>query len=216
MTLENYLYSTQPTSDVKNKKRTPTSHVINKINTIIDSLEGFKGNANKRMNISRLAKKLGLSDEESEDILDMVLKLQGHLHGSLKTYRLKKTKTKNGLYLGLEEAKTTLDDPKQTPLKEMVISEPHLKRFSDVMYVFFNVKKGIGFDVSHPNPNMELINSLLIMKDAYPCLFERRENGLIYPSKLGLTMGENVLMLNKSGKTFKELKLDGITIKVKE
>ena len=48
----------------------------------------------------------------------------------------------------------------------------------------------------------------------YPYFFEMYQNGLVYPSKFGMKLGELVLSFNKSNKELTNLKLDSYIVEV--
>ena len=215
MTLENYLHGTIAATPSSGKK-SPVNDILNRINTLVDALMGFKDNPGKRLNITKLGKYLRFSPSEIEDSVELILKIQTYVDKILKGYEVEKVTQGASVYLKLR-AKSDDDAPSlpigssPSPPEELTMSDTYKQCFNDLIYVFKRVKKGSGFDVS--NPNKDLINKLLLLKEKYPPLFERRENGLIYPSKVGMKLGEAIITSNKTNRELREVSIEGITIK---
>jgi len=89
-----------------------------------------------------------------------------------------------------------------------------LKLFNDIIYVFKFVKRGKGFDI-YQNGS-ELLVNLKQLKVEHPYLFESKGNGIIYPSELGLNLGELIISYNKSNREIKKLTVDNFTFIVEK
>jgi hypothetical protein len=84
---------------------------------------------------------------------------------------------------------------------------------NDIVYTFKFVKRGKGFDIA--KNCSALISNLKKVKSEHPYLFESHGNGAIYPSKLGLKLGELIISYNKSNKDIKTIEIDNYTFIIK-
>jgi len=182
--------------------------IINTLNQIIGALEGFKDNYSKRFNFGRLMEHLKVPKTEIDDLIYLLLNFQEMFNDIFKDYLLKK-KIENGtLYLITEKKKNAI-----IPIPAIItIRRSTLPLFSDLIYLFKYVKRGKGFNLK--SNGTDLLRKIKAIQKEYPYLFEVRENGLIYPSELGLKFGEIILSYNKSNKEFADIVIDNHTFKV--
>ena len=78
--------------------------------------------------------------------------------------------------------------------------------------MFKFVNRGKGFDISEGET--ELLDNLKELKDTHPYLFEG--NGITYPTKLGLQLGDLIISYNKCNRHIKNLTIDNYTFTVEE
>ncbi|MHA2220103.1 MAG: hypothetical protein ACXACY_29815, partial [Candidatus Hodarchaeales archaeon] len=90
------------------------------------------------------------------------------------------------------------------------ITPKHLNLLSDAIYMFKYVERGKGFDIK--TNGSELLSSLKHLLEYHPYLFFANENGLIYPSELGLKLGELILSYKKGNKKVDIVELNEYTI----
>jgi hypothetical protein len=173
---------------------------------IIEVLNEFSKNINKRLNFEYLVKFFKLSPQEADEHLSIILRFQ-ELFGSIfKDFSLKKKIIHNKIYLVAEKNQTTRIIPKKVRM-----FESHLNLFNDIIYVFKFVKRGKGFDTN--TNGTDLLKNVRELFDYYPYFFQE-ENGLVYPSELGLNLGDLILSYKKSNKLIDILYLNDMIITV--
>lgn len=191
------------------------SMIIELLNQIINALDGFRKDYTKKFNFSKLMDFLNLPKSEIDDIIYLILNYQEKFNSVFKNYLIKKKVIDGKIYLIAEEKSKLHLIPKKPSYSvptTIKIKKYHAHILSDIIYVFKYIKRGKGF-TANSNCN-DLINSLKDLKKIHPYFFEIYENGLIYPSKLGIKLGELVLSYNKSNKEFTSIKIDNYKIMV--
>ncbi|NVM34508.1 MAG: hypothetical protein HWN81_02860 [Candidatus Lokiarchaeota archaeon] len=171
---------------------------------IIDILKEFKDNYEKKLNFTKLVKIFNIPDIYTNELISLLLGNQDIFQNVFQDYHLKKKKENNSVYL-ITEKKI---------LVEIVFSTAQIKLLNDIIYTFKFIKRGKGFDIIRNGT--KLLANLKSLKSEHPYLFESKENGLIYPSSLGLELGDLILSYNKGSKEIKELTIDNYTIVVRD
>ena len=204
---------TSSSSNSEKKSKVAHQNTIQLLHQIINYLAEFEHHYGKKFNVSKLAKLLRLSNAEIEEIISLLLSFQEIFESVFKDYHLKKVRTGNQLYL--IAIKNEINTSEKIEIPGMVrFSTSHIKLFNDIIYVFKFVKRGKGFDLAQNGS--ELLANLKQLKTEHPYLFESKGNGIIYPSELGLKLGELIISYNKSNKEIKELTVDNCTFKVEK
>lgn len=191
-------------------------HLVDKIqylNHIIEILEKFQEHPNSNFNFSKLAKYFKLKPNEAEKLLDIVFQFQKIFNSKLNGYVLTKKRKDNTIYLNLID-KSKVYDYNQLESHEIQLSKQQTSLLSDIIYYFQHIKIGKGFDIRYNDS--ELIRNVKFLSKAHPYLFEHRNNGLIYPSRLAISIGDQILSCNRGNKPPTELAIDEYVIKIKE
>ncbi len=182
------------------------------LNQIIDILGQFENNYNKKFNFTKMAKCLRVPNSKIEDVIDLLLNFQNLFESVFKNYRIKKSRLNNQIYLTVENKSKNIITANIKEPKIISISNDHLKLFNDIIYVFKFVNRGKGFDISEGET--ELLENLKELKNAHPYLFEG--NGITYPTKLGLQLGDLIISYNKCNRHVKNLTIDNYTFTLEE
>ena len=167
---------------------------------VITILEEFKTNRNRRLNFSKLGEYLRLKASEVEEILKLVLSFQELFETVFNVCSLKKKIVNNQIYLRTEQFERCVIPQK------IRMTKNNLDLLNDIIYCFKFVKKGGGFDVK--NNGSELLQNVKNLYEYHPYLFQQKI-GLLYPSELGLKLGELILSFKKNSKHLKKLEIDG-------
>lgn len=189
------------------------SHFIEMLNHVVDALGEFKHRYDKKFNVSELSKYLRIPKADINDLVSLILNFQEKYETVFNNYRLKKKNINNKVYLIAERiSEKQLDPAEKIPTipNEINLKRDHAKLLSDIIYIFQHVKRGKAFDLNCSDSN--LLKNLKIMKDTHPYLFFYNGNGLIYPSELGLQLGNLIHSYNKSNKKIKNLVIENTTI----
>ena len=196
--------------DQRNANR--NRHDFQLLHQIIDILGQFENNYNKKFNFTKMAKCLRIPNSKIDEIIDLLLNFQNLFESVFKNHHIKKIRLKNQIYLTLEKKAEDVINTKTEEPKTVAISSDHLKLFNDIIYVFKFVNRGKGFDISEGET--ELLDNLKELKNAHPYLFEG--NGVTYPTKLGLKLGDLIISYNKCNRHIKNLTIDNYTFMVEE
>ena len=173
---------------------------------IIEVLNKFSDNYEKRLNFEKLTQHLKLDSSEADEILSLLLGFQDLFTQTLKGYRLQKKIVSNQLYLILEKKSSLSTIP-----KKITLTKTESNVLNDIIYLFKFVKKGKGFDVVANGT--ELLSNIKDLCDFYPFLFQS-QNGLLYPSEFGQKVGELILSYKKSNKQLDVLQLDDCEVRI--
>lgn len=142
----------------------------------------------------------------------MLLNFQNLFESVFNKYVIKKTRLKNQIYFTVEKKDEEIIEINDIDPKTVYISSDHLKLFNDIIYVFKFVNRGKGFDIS--DGKTELLDNLKELKNTHPYLFEG--NGITYPTKLGIELGDLIISYNKSNRHIKNLTIGNYTFMVEE
>ncbi len=174
---------------------------------IVDILEKYKDQFDKKLNFTELLKRLKIPTYEIDEIISFILKFQYIFKNIFQEHELKKQRSNNTVYLVAE--RIFRNDIPMT----VEILQSHIKLINDIVYTFKFVKRGKGFDVT--KTGSDLISNLKKVRSEHPYLFESHGNGAIYPSKLGLRLGELIISYNKSNKDIKTIEIDNYTFHIR-
>lgn len=183
----------------------PSSWKIQKLYKILDILKQFNKHPNSNFNFSKLEDVLGLLPKEGGDLLNLIFQFQELFHSKLNGYVLYKKRKNKNLYLALK-AKSQIKDGDNLNVNEINITKTESNLLSDIIYYFQHIKIGKGFDVSYNNS--ELIQKVKSLKGTHPYFFEHRGNGLIYPTKLAVDLGVQILSYQRGNKPITELNIN--------
>ncbi len=182
------------------------------LNQIIDILGQFENNYNKKFNFTKMAKCLRIPSSKIDVMIDLFLNFQHLFESVFKNHRIKKSRLSNQIYLTVENKTENLITDNTEEPKTISISSEHIKLFNDIIYVFKFVNRGKGFDISEGET--ELLDNLKELKSVHPYLFEG--NGITYPTKLGLQLGDLIISYNKCSQEIKNLTIGNYTFMVKD
>ena len=189
------------------------SHFIEILNHVVDALGAFKHRYDRKFNISELSKYLRIPNADINSLISLILNFQEKYETVFNNYHLKKKIMNNKVYLIAERnSEQQLDPAENVPSIPNIINlkRDHAKLLSDIIYIFQHVKRGKAFDLNCSDSN--LLKNLKIMKDTHPYLFYYNGNGLIYPSEIGLQLGNLIHSYNKSNKKITNLVIENTTI----
>lgn len=190
---------------LESRKNSINKHLII-LKKTIKILEKFETRYEKRLNVSKLVQHLNLTSLEIDAVLTSLLTFQDLFTNTFKHYIIKKKIIDNEIFL-ITSPKLNSGIPKKIKL-----SCNDYDLLSDIIYIFKFVKRGKGFNVAVNGT--ELLSNIKELWNYHPYLFEEFENGLMYPSKFGLKLGELILSYKKSGKTIGEISVDNHIIMV--
>ena len=183
------------------------------LNHVIDALGEFKNRYDKKFNISELSKYLRIPKTDIDELTSLILNFQDKYETVFKNHCLKKRIVNDKIYLVAEgiSVKEVPPPENSSPIpKEINLTREHAKLLSDIIYTFQHVKRGKAFNLSSPDSG--LLKNLKIMNDTHPYLFYHNSDGLIYPTELGLQLGNLLHSYNKSNKKIKNLVIENTTI----
>lgn len=195
-------------SDYYNKEQ--FQKILLVLNQIVDYLGKFEDHYEKKFNFSKLAQLLKIPNSVIDEIIYLLLNFQEKFEIVFNEYKLHKYRVNNHIYLITERR---CENKKSEIPDKINIFQLQLTLLNDIIYVFKHIKRGKGFDLIQNGS--ALLGKLKQLKEAHPYLFESKENGLVYPSELGLKLGEIVISYNKSNKKLEEVNIDNHVIKVK-
>ena len=188
-----------------------SSQILKKIGYIIDALNLFPYKQDSLFNVSRLTSMLQLSEEEMDQILKILFKLQDQFSNHFKGYELQKIWKNGTIYLTLISKEQNIND--KSYQKEISLSPDHSNLLNDIIYYFEHIKIGKGFD---PRVNgTELSKKVKELNNVHPYLFESRGNSLLYPTKLAIEIGKMLYSYNKNNRDVAKIHLDEYLITIR-
>lgn len=177
------------------------------VDQIINILNEFQGKYHKKFNFSKLIHLLNIPESESFELLNLIFRFQDLFETVFKQYQIRSRREGNTTYLI-----TKRKDEYLTPVR-IQLSNRHTKFFNDLIYTFKSINRGKGFDIANTN-DVEFLNNLEHLRSEHPYLFQSNGNGLIYPSKIGLDLGNLIISYNKSNQKVDTFKIQNYIFKV--
>ena len=184
---------------------------IKQLHQIVSALEKFQTRKNSLFNLDKLANFLNMSEQDLEEVLELVFRFQNLFNSVISDFFLCK-KWKNDKYYLILKSKSEVLSQDLYNLKEVEINQTQVNLLSDVIYYFQHVKIGKGFNVNRINT--ELSKKVKQLNRSHPFFFEHRGNGLIYPSKLAVKAGKLIQSYNRSKKTISKLQIEEFIIQI--
>jgi len=184
---------------------------IKQLHQIVSALEKFQTRKNSLFNLDKLANFLNMSEQDLEEVLELVFRFQNLFNSVISDFFLCK-KWKNDKYYLILKSKSEVLSQDLSNLKEVEINQTQVNLLSDVIYYFQHVKIGKGFNVNRNNT--ELSKKVKQLNRSHPFFFEHRGNGLIYPSKLAVEAGNLIQSYNRSKKTISKLQIEEFIIQI--
>ncbi|MHA1914450.1 MAG: hypothetical protein ACW986_03765 [Promethearchaeota archaeon] len=182
-----------------------TRKVFRNLRKILEVLEEFKNHYDKKLNFSKLTTLLDLSPSEGETIITLLLRFQDLFTHIFRNFQLKTRIENNQIFLVADLTRKR---------NYQVLTKSQIKLINDIIYTFKNVKRGQGYKLE--SNGCELLRNVKLLYMEHPYLFEKGENGFIYPSKVGLKLGENILTYTKSNKEIEKLTIENYIFVVVE
>jgi len=173
------------------------------LNKIFDALAEFKGHYDKKFNASRLFELLDFSKAESNQLIELILKIQTIFKTVFNEYELEKKTINNIAYfIAKKTAPTTIE-----------INRQDADIVNDMVYMFKYVERGKGFNLDEGTT--KLLEKLKKLYLEYPYFFQKNGNNLYYPSQLSQKLGDLLFTYKKNNKTFEEIQIEDYKIIIK-
>ena len=181
------------------------------LHLIVTALERFQTQKNNLFSLDKLGNYLNLSVRELEEMLGLVFRFQNLFNSVISGFILCK-KRKNDKYYLILKPKSEVSSQDLSDLKEVEINQTQVNLLSDVIYYFQHIKIGKGFNVIRNKT--DLSKKVKQLNRLHPYFFERRGNGLIYPSKLAVEVGRLLQSYKRSKKTISKLQIANFIIQI--
>ncbi len=191
---------------------------------IADVVDGFESDCVKRLNVSKIVKASNFSDKQTSELLDVIIKYQTIFAKTSKKFKLKKSKSKEQMYLVFdinknaekqnpEESETKVESSeKGDQICEVKISVSQAQKINDIVYMFKRINRGKGFDLTVSGS--ELLDSIKSFRESHPFLFRVNGGNLVYPTDICLELGDLILTYNKASKPLSKFEVKNYYIKV--
>ncbi len=218
MYINSYSKFLEDLKDIKLDKQSIGSEhkSLKKINIIINALEAYKGNYNKKFNFEKLIESLSIPISEREDVLEIILKFQHLFQSTLRNHKLIPYKINNSLYFITENYKDgqviIREEENIRKKKEIILDQKDLNNLNNMIYIFKHVNRGKAFNLE--KKNSDLIKNIKRFLKIYPDLFCTSEINQIYPSKLGIELGEIINSYFKCNRIFEDIVIENYKIRV--
>ena len=200
--------------DLKNVKNFNTAFY-----KIFDALAEFRGHYDKKFNVSKLFEYLELSKADSNQVIDLIFKIQDVFKTVLYEYDLERKTINNVNYLIAKKTTNNLanwikkDVEVQKIPKEIEINKIDVDIINDMVYMFKFVKRGKGFNLD--SGNTKLLEKLKKLYLEYPYFFQKNGNDSYYPSQLSQKLGDLIFTYKKNNKKMEEFQVEDCKIKIK-
>ncbi|MBD3196037.1 MAG: hypothetical protein GF317_13345 [Candidatus Lokiarchaeota archaeon] len=186
---------------------------LENIKIILEILKLFKTNHSRKLNISKLRQKLNISRLEMDKYLDLIITFQDLFSSIFSKHHLQIKEINNIVYLITKKKNPKKDERVDIKPKEVCIKKVDISSLNDIIYSFRNVRRGKGFDIY--NINSELVKEVKRLRVQYPVLFYQNGNNLVYPSEIGLTLGDKIISYYKCNREIKNLIIKNLQFKIK-
>lgn len=181
-----------------------TGITISHIKTWLNFLKQFIEKGHTSLNINKVVDALHLTANGMEELLELTFELQNIFHSILLENSFIRVRKNNTWYLNIS--------PKSLHHTEIQISHKEVNILNDIIYYFQYIAKGKGFNTKFTTT--ELLKKLKHLHKIHPYLFERRGNGLIYPSSLALSVGSTLEKCNRTNKEINCISVEEYLIRI--
>jgi hypothetical protein len=185
------------------------NRTIKQVHQVISALEAFQSKKDNLLSLDKLTQYLEISERELEEVLELVFRFQSLFSSLFEDYLLVKKWKRKKMYLNLKK-KSEVRNSDECELKEIEMDKNQADTLSDIVYYFQHVKIGKG--INYKSNGTELSKKAKLLNRNHPHFFERRGNGLLYPSKLAIEAGNLMRSYNKNKKSVSKLEIEGVLI----
>jgi len=190
----------------------PQSPNIQHVQRFIELLEKLQKRDNFLLNLNKLFEYWGISSEEVEPFIQILMHLQFLFIKESDAVRLYSIWRNGQIYLKVKSPSKHISN--NSPIyREVELTREDCNLLNDVVHYFEHIKIGKGFNSKAINS--EFAKKIKILNKSYPFLFENRGNGALYPTKLASQLGKTISLYKKSNRKIQDLEMDGYYIKVK-
>ncbi|MFX0008876.1 MAG: hypothetical protein ACFE9R_01065 [Candidatus Hermodarchaeota archaeon] len=177
---------------------------ISQIQTWLNLLKQFIDKGHSSLNTDKVADVLHLTANGMVELLELTFEWQKIFHSILPGNSFIKVRKNNTWYLILS--------PRLLYHTEIQISNEEINILNDIIYYFQHIAKGKGFNTRYTTT--ELLKKLKNLYKIHPYFFERRGNGLIYPSSLALSVGSTLEKYNRTNKDINCISVEEYLIRI--
>ena len=187
------------------------SLTIHDLYKVLDLLEDLQRQKKILLNLTRLFELLNISEEDLENLTELIFRFQTFFSNSNEEFWLTKLWINGQIYLKLIPiSKDRLD--KSSDQKIIKLKHEHIQLLNDIIYYFNNIKIGKAFNSNtHISALTQKIKKL---RKIHPYFFENKGNGIIYPSKLASQLGKTLNLYKKGNRKVQDIQIEGYQIKV--
>jgi hypothetical protein len=180
---------------------------IHHFHHFLDVLEDLQKKKNCQLNLSKLFEIWGISNEELEPFLQILLRLQALFTGKKNSIKLCSVWKNTQIYLRLD-SKLEYNINKKI---ELSIEDCHL--LNDIIHYFEHIKIGSSFNIKANNT--VFISKIKKFSKLHPYFFESTGANGLYPTELASKLGKTIEIYNKAKRTIQDIELEGHIITVR-
>jgi len=184
------------------------------LHTILKILRIFHDNYDKKLNLEKLFNILNIPVQEREEYINIILQFQKLFRTTFQSHFLELKEINSSKYLICKNSKhPSQNNMKTTHIPQHItISPQNLSLLNDIVYMFTNVKRGKGFDLTQDSS--ELVKGIKTLRKRYPYLFFSNGHGYVYPTEFGIKLGVKVNAYLKSNRPFEPFIVEQIQIMI--
>lgn len=160
---------------------------------VVAEVVRLKNLPNMRFNLSELAFRLGIPDEQIQKLASVILLIQSKLREILPEYKLVrvvKTRNETEKKLTYFEIQRTGEERSKSKNLDILISHKELEELSDI--VVFNKKMKTGFPVKAVSKSNGYSRKVIALRKKHPYLFVFNGKDKFYPTELAERLVEKI------------------------
>jgi len=186
---------------------TQFSAILQGLKNLILTLKKFQQHPNKSFNFSNLEDQWGMTSENGDSLMDLILQFQDLFFHSFAGYQLEKKWMNGKKYLTFWPRNEIVSGGET---KEVWMSQEDVNDVSDIVIYFQEVKIGKGFNIKIANSHLS--KKIVRLYKSHPYFFHSKGNCLLYPSPLAIRLGTEISMLKKTNRSLSHLTVDDYEI----
>ena len=190
----------------------PQSLTIQHFRNFIELLEKFQEHDNYLLNLNKLFEFWEISREEIEPFIQILMRLQQFFVNKSNSNRLCGIWKDSQIYLKMNSSLEHNATPTGNFI-EIELNREHSNLLNDIIHYFERIAIGKGFNLKLTNS--EFTENVRKLYNTYPFFFEKRENGMIYPTKFASQLGKIISSYKKSNRRLEDIEMEGYHIRVK-
>lgn len=190
----------------------PQSLTIQHFINFTDLLDKIQERNHCLLNLTKLFEFWEINNEEIELFIQLLMRLQKFFFNKSESIRLCGMWRDSQIYLKLETPSEHNSNHFST-FREIELHLEDSNILNDVIHYFEHINLGKGFNLK--GNNTEFAIKVRKLYESYPFFFEKRESGVIFPTKFASQLGNVISSYKKSHRKLQNIEIEDYHVRVK-
>lgn len=201
--------------DFSNKSNPKEKTILDILRTFIKILSMFHKNYDKKLNLTKFFDMLRVPIQEREDYINLVLDFQDLFHTIFNSHSLRLEIIDSNLFFTTKKSSKNsviFSENNKTP-NNITISYRDFFLLNDIIYMFTNIKRGKGFNLT--DNTSKIVKGIKKLRKEHPYLFFTNGHGYVYPTEFTIKLGQKFNSYLKSNRKIENIIIQDRKITIK-